>query len=374
MSWLAYRLTHSAVLMGVIGFVGGIPALPLSPLAGVLADRVDRARLMKLTQSLCLAQAVALALLVATDAVQVWHLVALSIFLGIVTAFDTPVRMSLTVDLIDRKEDLRDAISMNATMNRVKDMVGPALGGILVAALGEAWCFALNALTFLPVLWALATIHIKPRPGAVLLQGHRAEMAAGFRYSFGFPPIRNVLLLLTAFAILGMNYQVLLPIFAEDIFHGGPRLLGFLRSAAGVGALVAMGYLVHHRSEQRLPVQIAGATAIFGASLMAFAWMPGPWLAAAMLALSGLAMTILTTGSNIFLQTVADEDKRGRVISFWTMAINGMGPFGCLLVGALPHALGVRATVALAGAGCLLAAGLFAKKIPEFMRKEHHDT
>jgi MFS family permease len=363
MGWLVYRLTHSAFMLGTVGFFTRLPTFLLAPYAGVIADRVDRYRLLVLTQALSLVQAGILAALVLAGVIQVWHLMVLGLFLGLINSFDVPVRQSFIVEMIDNKEDLGTAIALNSSMNTGARMIGPALAGVLVALIGEGWCFTINALSFIAILWSLAAMTVRPKPGAAAQGRQLEEMKAGARYAFGFPPIRDVLLLLMVSSLMGMPYQVLMPVFAGDVFKGGPHTLGFLTSAIGVGAMLSTLYLMSRKSVLGLLNKLPLGAAVFGASLVGFSLCTKLWLACGLLALAGAGMMVQITGSNTLLQTIVDDDKRGRVMSFYTMAFMGTVPFGNMLSGLLADRLGTRATVLLGGICCILAAGAFGLRV-----------
>src|SRR5437879_1755150 len=235
-TWLVYRMTNSAFLLGLVGFAGQLPAL-LSPFAGLIADRMNRHRILVATQTLSLVQALALALLTLTGNIAVWHIVLLNLFLGLVNAFDMPTRQSFLLDMIERKEDLANAIALNSSMFNGARLIGPSIAGIVVASVGEGACFTLNALSYLAVIGALLAMKISPRIPHPMPDGLLTGIGEGFRYAFGFPPIRSILLLIALVSIMGLTFGVLMPVVAKDVLHGGPNTLGFLMGAVGVGAL-----------------------------------------------------------------------------------------------------------------------------------------
>jgi len=368
MSWLVYRLTHSAFTLGMVGFFTRLPTFLLAPYAGVVADRLNRYRLLMWTQVLSLVQAALLAALVLSGKEQVWQLVLLGLMLGFINAFDVPVRQSFLVEMIDEKEDLGTAIAINSSMNTAARMVGPALAGVLVSLIGEGWCFSLNALSFIPVLGSLWAMRVQPRPAPDNAVGPWQEMKDGARYCFGFPPIRDVLLLLAVASLMGMPYQVLMPVFAADVFKGGAHTLGFLTSSIGVGAMLATVYLMSRKNVLGLLNKLPLGAAVFGAALMGFAYASHLGVACLLLGVAGAGMMVQITGSNTLLQTIVDDDKRGRMMSFYTMAFMGTVPFGNILSGELAERLGTRPTVLLGGACCMVAAGLFAWRVPGIRR------
>jgi len=363
MSWLVYRLTDSALLLGVIAFASQFPSLVMAPFAGALADRWSRYRMVVTTQSLAMIQAVVLAFLVITDAIAVWHLVLLAVVAGVINGVDIPTRQALLVKLVDAREDLPNAIALNSSMFNAARLVGPALGGLLIGWWGEGPVFVLNAVSFIAVLGALAMIRL-PRgrgapAGAVLLQ-----IRDGFRYAFGFPPIRDLLLLLAGVSLLGMPYVVLFPVFARDILGGDARTLGLLTACSGAGALIGALFLASRDTVRGLGRVIGRASAWFGLTVIAFAWSTNLVLSCIMLVAGGVGIMLTTASINTVLQTLVGEDMRGRVMSLYTMAFMGMMPLGSLAGGAVATRLGAPVAVALGGAGCLALAFWFRGRIP----------
>jgi MFS family permease len=362
--WLVYRLTSSPFLLGLVEFAGYIPTLFLSPLAGVLADRWDRRRILLFTQVLAMIQALLLAFLVLGEQVEVWHILCLSLFLGVVSAFDIPARQSLVVSLIERREDLGNAIALNSFMFNGARLVGPSAAGFMIALLGEGLCFLINGLSFLAVIASLMAMrlarHESTSANGQLFQGFRE----GLVYAYRFPPMRLILMLVALGSLMGIPFWVLLPVFAKDILHGGPQTLGFLMAAAGAGALCGAVYLASRRSVLGLARVIALAAGIFGTGLMAFSFARALWLSLLLLVITGFGMIALMASSNTFLQTIVDDDKRGRVMSFFTMALMGMAPFGSLLAGILASKIGAPHTLLIGGLSCLLGAVLFGLRFP----------
>jgi MFS family permease len=362
LNWLVYRLTGSAVLLGVVNFTGQAPTLLFAPFAGVLADRYDRHRLLIATQVMAMLQAGLIAALVLTDAVVIWHLMPLSLFLGIVNAFDTPIRQALVVEIIDNREDLGNAIALNSSMVNGARLIGPSVAGLLIATVGEGLCFLLNAVSYVAVIGALTAMTMAPK----LIRPHRPRLWQAWRegvaYVWGSAPIRSVLLLLAVVSFMGMPYATLLPIFAREVLHGGAETLGFLMAAAGVGALVGALYLAARRTALGLETVIAAAAAIFGAGLLAFSRSPSFWLSFALMVVSGCGMMVHMAAGNTLIQTLVDDDKRGRVMSLHSMALRGMVPLGSLAAGALASQIGAPATLALGGLCCILGALVFASR------------
>jgi MFS family permease len=368
MSWLVYRLTHSAFLLGVVGFTGRIPTFLFAPLAGVLVDRWSRHRLLVITQILSTIQALILAFLVLTGMITVWHIIFLSLFLGFVNAFDVPVRQSFVVDMVEKEEDLGNAIALNSSMATSARLFGPSIAGILIATVGEGMCFLLNGLSFLAVIAALLAMKIPRRKREMQNRQVIQGLKEGFSYAFGFAPIRSLLLLLGLVSLMGMPYQVLMPIFAGKILHGGPHTLGFLMAASGCGALAGTIYLASRKSVLGLGRIIVISSSLFGIGLITFSLSRVLWLSFLLMSLTGFGMMVQMASTNTVLQTIVEEDKRGRVMSFYAMAFMGMVPFGSLLVGSLANHIGAPYTVMIGGIACILGSVMFAKKLPSLRK------
>jgi MFS family permease len=368
LSWLVYRLTNSVFLLGLVGFATRAPIFAITPLAGVLADRWNRHRIMVVTQILSMLQAFILAGLVYTNLIAIWHVIALSLFIGLVNALDIPARQSFIVDMVENKDDLGNAIALNSSLVNAARLLGPSLAGILVATAGEGACFLVNALSFFAVIIALLLMTVPARGPERRRQHVLHQLREGAAYVFGFAPMRAILLLVSLVSVMGMPYTVLMPVYAKDIFHGGPHTLGFLMASAGLGALVGAVFLASKRTVIGLDRWIVQATLIFGAGLVAFAFSRSFWLSLALLALVGFGMIVQLASSNTVLQTLVEDDKRGRLMSFYAMAFMGMAPFGALLAGSLAAKIGAPYTVMVGGVSCLVAGLLFAQKLPALRR------
>jgi len=363
MGWLVYRLTGSAFLLGIVGFAAQIPMLLLAPFAGVLSDRWRRHRVLIATQALSMLQAFTLAILTLTGSIQIWHIIVLSVILGLVNSFDMPARQAFTLEMVDRKEDLSNAIALNSSLFNASRLLGPALAGVIIAALGEGLCFLLNAVSYLAVLYSLLAMRLGPQP-AQARETHILEgLREGLRYAFGFLPIRNILLLLGLTSLVGMPYTILMPVVAKDILHGGPATLGILMAGTGVGALLGAIYLASRKTVLGLGRWIAVATGLFGFGLIGFSFSRHLALSLPMLFVSGFGMIVGIAASNTILQTIAEEDKRGRLMSLYVVSFAGMAPFGSLLAGVLSSRIGAPATLAWCGAVCLLGGALFASQL-----------
>lgn len=369
MAWLVYRLTGSALLLGVVGFASRIPTLVLAPLAGVAADRWDRRRILYATQSLSMLQAILMAALVLGHVIAVWHVMVLAVFLGIMSAFDIPARQSFFVHLIDDARDLGNAIALNSTVFNIARLIGPAIAGVLIALMGEGPVFALNAVTFLAMLAALRLMRLRAEGPRGRSRRVLQNMGEGFRFAWGFTPVRAVLVLMTVVSIMAVPFTVLMPIFATNVLHGGPDTLGFLTASQGVGALVGALFLAQRESVHGLGRVIAAAAVIFGAGLVAFGSSRALPLSMLLLAVAGFGLMVQTASSNTFLQTAVTDDMRGRIMSFYTMAFSGTMPIGSLFAGVAAERIGAPATVVIGGTATIAAALLFAWKLPALRRQ-----
>jgi MFS family permease len=363
-SWLVYRLTGSALLLGTVSFAGQIPTFVLAPLAGVLVDRWNRHRVLVVTQVLAMLQSATLATLALTGWINVPLVLALSIVQGLINAFDMPARQAFLTEMVTAREDLPNAIALNSSLVNGARLVGPAVAGVLVAAVGEGWCFAVDAASYLAVVASLLAMTVTPRvrdrpPARVL-----TELVEGFRYVRSFGPIRSILLLLALVSLTGMPYTVLMPVFASEILHGGPHTLGTLMGAAGMGALAGALWLASRTSVLGLGRMLVFAGATFGLGLIAFSFSRSVWLSVPILLAVGGGMMMQMAASNTLVQTLVDEDKRGRVMSIYAMAFFGMTPFGALFAGALADRIGAPATVLVGGVATLLGVAAFARRLP----------
>ena len=363
MTWLVYRITGSAFMLGVFAFSAQLPVFVISPFAGVLADRWNRRRILIFEQSIAMTQALVLALLTLTNVVAVWHIVVLGILLGVINSVDMPVRQSFMIEMLDDREDLANAIALNSSLVNTTRLIGPSIAGIVGAAFGEGICFLLNGLSFIAVLIALLRMNVEERIHSSEDHQTIKKLREGFRYVSGFRPIRSILLLLALISLMGVQ-PVLMPVFAKDILHGGPHTFGFLMAAMGLGALSGAVYLASRKNVAGLGRRIAFAAGTFGVGLITLSFMNVFWLAGICLYLTGLGMMIQMASSNMILQTISDDDKRGRVMSFYAMAFMGMAPFGSFLAGSLTTTIGVQWTLALDGVICVSGALLFARDLP----------
>jgi MFS family permease len=363
-SWLVYRLTGSAALLGLLGFAGQIPVFVLAPLGGVIADRLNRHRILVATQTSMMVLAAALAGLTLSGNVQVWHLFALSALLGIANAFDIPARQAFVIEMVER-EDLMNAIALNSSMVNGARIVGPAIAGVVVATVGEGWCFLVNALSYVAVIGALRLMRLKPRPLPASQTSAWASIVEGFVYSWRTAPVRALLLLLGLVSLMGMPYSVLMPIFADRILGGGPDAYGLLMSASGLGALAGAATLTVRRQIHGLGRWVAVSATGFGVSLVAFAFSRSLWLSAALIVPAGFCMMVEMAASNTLIQSMIPDRLRGRVMAVYSMMFMGMAPLGALMAGALAAPLGAPATVAAGGAVCIAGGLLFGARLPK---------
>lgn len=364
MSWLIYRLTNSAFLLGFIGFISMIPALFLSPVAGVIADRFERRPLMIIIQSLSMIQALALAVLIFTDTIAVWHIIALGIFLGFVNSFDMPVRQSFLIEIVNSRDDLGNAIALNSTMVNGARLIGPTVAGILIAATGEGVCFLINGISYIAVIASLFMMKLTPPSKEHKRMDMIKGLSEGFHYVFGFAPIRSVIILLALVSLMGMPYTVLMPILAKDILHGGPNTLGLLMGATGIGALCGAFFLASRKTVVGLGRVIPIATSIFAVGLISLGFSGNIILSMFLMLFTGFGMMVEMAASNTIIQTLADDDKRGRVMSFYAMAFRGMVPFGSLFAGSVAAKIGAPFTLAIGGFFLLIGAAWFAYQLP----------
>jgi MFS family permease len=363
-SWLVFRLTGSAFSLGLIGFASQIPTFLLAPTAGVLTDRWDRHRTLLVTQVLAMLQATVLTILVWNEAIEVWGLVALSAVLGMINAFDMPTRQAFLVDMVPRRGDLANAIAINSSMVNVSRLVGPSVAGLLIALGGEISCFLFNAVSYVAVIGALVAMRDLPERGKRVMQPVWKGMTEGIVYAFGFAPIRALLLLVALVSMMAMPMSILLPVFASKLLRGGPSLLGLMTGATGVGALSSAIYLASRRQVLGLGKLISAAAVVLGLSMIGFSLSRSVPLSLAMLVVTGFCTIFQMAASNTLLQTIVDEDKRGRVMSLYVMAFVGAAPFGSLLAGTIADHANAPLAIQVGAAACILGGAAFAVNLP----------
>ncbi len=364
-SWLVYRLTKSTFLLGTVSFFGQIPTFLAAPVAGVWVDRWDRRRVLLVTQLLAALQSLALAALTLSGRITIWEILALSVFQGFINAFDMPGRQSFLVQMVNGRTDLGNAIALNSTMVNGARLIGPALAGITIAAVGEGWCFLIDGLSYFAVIASLLAMKIEAAAVKQSAADVLTQLKEGWAYVTGFAPIRTVILLFAIISFMGIPYTVLMPVFATNILHGGPHTLGFLMGAAGVGAVVSALALAARKSVRGLYRVIPAMAVMFGGGLIAFSFSKNFWLSLALMGVTGFGMMQLFAASNTVIQTIVEDDKRGRVMGYWTMAYMGASPLGSLLAGSLAPVIGAPGTVLLCGLGCVIGAIWFWLQIPK---------
>jgi len=363
--WLVYNITDSAFLLGVVSFAGQIPTFLLAPFAGVITDRFNRYKVLLITQVLSFVQALLLAVLTISGAVQIWHIVALSIAFGCINAFDVPSRHSFVIEMVENKEDLGNAIALNSMMFNGARLIGPSVAGLILATAGEGICFLINAISYIFVIASLLAMHINQREMPQKKTHMFRELTEGLDYTFGFPPIKHIILLLAVVSLMGSSYQVLMPVFAKEVLKGGSQTFGFLMGAAGLGALLGAIYLASRESILKLGRIIPAASGLFGAGLIILSFVKIFPVTILLMVMVGLGVMLHTASSNTILQTITDDDKRGRVMSFYTMAIMGTAPFGSLIAGFLAKTIGTPETILIGGVSCVIGALFFLRKLPE---------
>ena len=363
-SWLVYRLTGSVFLLGIVGFFGQIPTLVLAPFAGVLVDRWDRHRILLITQFLSMLQSVGLAVLTFSGVITVTDILILQVAQGIINAFDTPARQAFVVEMVEDRSHLSNAIALNSSMVTASRVVGPSIGGVLIAAFGEGWCFTVDAISYVAVIASLLAMRLEKRPVRVSETRMLQELGAGFRYVTHFAPVRDSLLLLALVATMGMPYTVLMPAIAATVLHGGPHTLGFLMTAAGAGALAGAVYLASRTSVLGLGRAIVVATVTFGAALVAFSFSRILWLSLLLLPFVGGGMMVEMAATNTIVQTIVEDEMRGRVMAFYAMAFLGTAPLGSLMAGLVASHIGPMRTIMIGGVACIIGGVIFAFRLP----------
>ncbi|MGA9507026.1 MAG: MFS transporter [Candidatus Sulfotelmatobacter sp.] len=362
-SWLVYRLTGSALLLGVVGFAGQIPTFLLAPFAGVLVDRLNRRNMLVWTQALAGLQSLALAGLTLAKVVTIHEIIWLSVLQGLINAFDMPGRQAFLIQMVEDKQDLGNAIALNSSMVNVARLIGPALAGFVIAGVGEGYCFLIDGISYLAVIASLLMMRVNIAPARRAAASMLEQLKEGWTYVRGFPPIRTILLLFALISLMGMPFMVLMPIFASNVLHGGPHTFGFLLGASGVGALISAVSLALRRTVRGLTTMIQISAALFGVGLICFGFSRILPLSMLLMVVVGFGMMQGLAASNTVIQTLVPEDKRGRVMSYYTMAFVGMAPFGSLLAGSLAHRFGAPHAVMITGAFCLAGSLWFTKQL-----------
>ena len=363
-SWLVYRLTGSELLLGVVGFAGQIPTLLLAPFAGVVVDRHNRHRILVWTQAASLIQSLLLAVLTLSDLITVPQLLILQLLQGVINAFDTPARQALLVEMVTTRADVPNAIALNSSMVNGSRIIGPAAGGVIIAAVGEGWCFAIDAVSYVGVLTSLGLMRLERRSPATHAAPLLHDLRSGFRYVRDSVPIRSGLILLAIVSTAGVPYTVLMPAVVAETLGGGPDLLGWLMGASGAGALAGALYLANRETVVGLGRVILVGALAFGTCLVIFSATRSIWLAAPALAFAGAGFIVQAASTNTIIQTIVDEQFRGRVMAFYTMAFFGSVPVGSLIAGVVATYIGATMTIRLGGFVCIAAGLWYATRLP----------
>ncbi len=364
-SWLVYRMTHSALLLGVVSFAGQIVSFALGPFAGVWVERLNRRKLLVWTQAAAAVQSLALAALTLAHIITLWEIIALTALQGLINAFDMPGRQSFLVQMVEDRNDLSNAIAINSSMANGARLLGPAIAGVVIGAFGEGWCFLIDGASYLAVIASLLLMRIKPAEIRRRATSMLEQMREGWDYVRTFPPIRTILMLFSLISLMGYSYAVLLPLFAGQVLHGGARTLGWLTGAAGVGALASALSLALRKSVAGLTRMLQIATAMLGGALILFGFSHTLWLSLLLMVFVGFGMIQCAAASNTIIQSLVPEDKRARTMGYYTMAFFGSAPFGSLLAGTLAHWIGAPRTVMVTGAFCLAGSLWFTFQLPK---------
>jgi MFS family permease len=364
LAWLVYRLTGSATLLGVLAFAANLPVLVLAPFAGLWSDRFNRHRMMLATQILEMLQAITLTVLAFSGAIAVWHIIALTAFLGMCVAVELPVRHAYLLELVGGKDDLPNAVATTSLVANCGRLIGPVVAGVLISRYSEATCFLINALTYIAVLVTFARIRVKPHQSAAAHPPLWRGLGEGFTYAWRSVPIRLLLMVLAAVAFTAAPYSTLMPAIVHERFAGDAQTLGFLVGAAGMGAVAGTLLLSMRRNVRGLLRFILVAALTVGAALVALSlsrWLPA---SIALMSVIGFGMLVVTVSTNMILQTIVDDDKRGRVMSLYTVAFLGIAPLGSLLAGMFADRIGATTTVLIGGIGCLLIGAVIVRRLP----------
>ena len=367
-SWLVYRLTKSALLLGVVGFAGQIVAFALGPVAGVWVERLERRRMLVWTQAASAAQSLALAALTLTGVITIGEIIALAALQGLINAFDMPGRQSFLVQMVEDRGDLSNAIAINSSMANGARLVGPAIAGMVIAVAGEGWCFLIDGVSYFAVIASLLAMRVKPRGARGTASSMIEQIEEGWTYVRTFRPIRTMLLLLATISLMGWPYTVLLPIFAGQVLGGGAHTLGWLTGASGVGALASAISLAVRKSVVGLTRMLQVATAVLGVALFLFALSKTLWVSLALMVFAGFGLIQTAAVTNTLIQSLVPEDKRARVMSYYTMAFFGAAPFGSLLAGSLAHRIGAPHTLMITGTCCVAGSVWYGFELPKIRK------
>ncbi|HUN89284.1 MAG TPA: MFS transporter [Terriglobales bacterium] len=366
-SWLVYRLTHSALLLGIASFSGQIVTFLLGPVAGVWVERLERRSLLVWTQLAGAVQSLALAVLTLGHAIRLWEIIVLSAFQGVINAFDAPARQAFLIQMIDDRRDLSNAIALNSSMNNGARLLGPAMAGLVIAAIGEGWCFLIDGVSYLAVIGSLLAMKIRPLETHLVRAGMRAQMREGWDYVYGSEPLRTILLFFAVISLMGYPYMVLMPVFAAQVLRGGAHTLGWLTAASGVGAVLSGLSLAVRKTVIGLAEMLPIGGGLLGCALILFCFSHALWWSLLLVSFAGFGLMQVAAVTNTLIQSMVSEDKRARVISYYAMAFFGAAPLGSLFAGVLAHKIGAPYTVALTGTCCVAAALWFLFRLPKLI-------
>lgn len=363
-SWLVYRLTDSVLLLGIVSFASQIVPFVLQPLAGAWVERLDRRQLLIWTQAAACIQSLALAVLTLGHMITIWEIIALNALQGFINAFDTPARHSFLIQMVEDRNDLGNAIAINSSMVNGARLIGPAIAGIVIAAVGEGWCFMIDGVSYFAVIASLLLMQVKPTNIRHHTMTMLEQMQEGWTYVRNFRPIRSILLLFSLTALMGYPYMVLLPVFAKQTLHGDPHTLGWLTGASGIGAFISAISLAFRKTVVGLTRMLQVSTLMLGLALIIFGLSDSLWLSLIAMAFSGFGLMQTASASNTIIQSLVPDDKRSRIVSYYAMAFYGSAPFGSMLAGTLAERIGAPHTVILTGACCILGSIWFTLELP----------
>jgi MFS family permease len=364
LGWLVYRLTNSAFLLGLVGFATQIPTFLIASFAGVIADKYDNHKIIVTTQTLAMIQAFLLAYLTLSHQVTIWHIMLLCIFIGVINAFDMPTRQSFVIEMVESKDDLPNAIALNSSMFNSARLIGPTIAGFLISSVGEGLCFLLNAISYIAVIGALLAMKIKRKEKILKKKKVFSGLKEGIKYAYNFKPIRALLTQVGVASFAGMPYAILMPVIARDVLHGNANTLGFLMGAVGIGAVAGAVYLASRRTVLGLGKWVFYASSIFGSSLILFSFSENIPLSIFLLLFTGFGMMVQMASCNTLLQTIVEDDKRGRIMSLYVTSFVGAAPFGSIIAGSLADSIGTPGTILISGLIMLTSGIIFKSVLP----------
>ena len=372
LSWLVYRTTGSGFLLGLVTFCSQIPMLVFLPLAGLLSDRHDRRKVMIAAYILAAVQATTLGALTLLGEIRVWQILLLGFLYGVIMAFETPARQSLVSQMVTSRDDLPNAIALNSVLMNSGRLIGPSIAGMLLVFISEGWCFLINALSFAAIIASVSMMRLRPRNAPAIRGSLLQDLGAGARYSWHTRPIRLFLALVALISLTASPYTVLMPMFARDVFGGDAHTLGFLVGSAGLGAVIGTAFLATRPNVFGLGRLVPFTSAAAGSALVLVGLSQTYWLALAFMAVLGFGIIVTAASVNMMLQTLVDDDKRGRIIGFYAMAFLGMAPVGGLIAGSLAGQLGAPVTAMVEGTCCLLGTLVLLRSLPDMRIELQH--